>query len=192
MTKYIREKLVKYNKIIKKEFGFTIKTSVVLNLEAYTFVAEAGSYDDGSHEIRLHKKLYKEYRNKYVNDVLPHEFAHLVVYELNKKRRKKYTDHGKFFKEVCSLLQPRKRKREIVYAKVLEGKQENFYIYRCDCSHDYIFSEKLHKEILDGAEYYCPQCKKIMKFNRIAPRFKVKSQVKMIELGKKKRRVRRS
>lgn len=103
-------------------------------------------------EIRLNPILLLENQQAFIDEVVPHELAHLLVYQ----RFGRVAPHGKewqmVMKEVFHLAA--KTHHQFAVASV----QGETYPYRCACQLHYL-SKRRHLNILRGTTYFCKKCK---------------------------------
>ena len=99
-----------------------------------------------SHLIRLNPVFLKNYTEDYLENVIPHEIAHLFVSQFYKDLRPK--SHGSEWKSVMGYLGLKPRR--------CHGyKTEGSVIYRCRKGCSYNLGKRVHKKIQRGAVYRC-------------------------------------
>ena len=159
----------KCKKDSSEKYGVAPKMKVLYDLESVSTLGQA-SYKDGG-TMRLNKYLLLEFGDAYINDIVVHEYAHFIVYELEKAGTLiNPAPHGREFKQICSFFGVcgnattnlfdnsvwLKEKR----ASLDENKK--FFNYECGCS-TYPMSSYKHLKILRGASYTCRKCRQKLK-----------------------------
>ena len=117
--------------------------------------------------MKLNEGLLNEFGDTYIEEVVIHEFAHVVMHGLYPKadRDGRIKPHGREFKRVC---------RDIGYAHVAEPTTKTFnksahiakvkrngapkFTYVCSCN-EHIVSKTIHNKISRGSTYRCNSCK---------------------------------
>jgi SprT protein len=149
----LRQKaLVKYN--------LKIKTAVKINLKGSRLIGQCIKEGRKSYIIRLHAKLLKNYRARYIKDVLTHEFAHAVQMELFNKSR----PHGREWKSVMEGLSGVLYKKTNIDYCLKNDRTLKTYRYRCSCQEHFITSIRHNKIIRGDSIYKCKKCGQILKF----------------------------
>lgn len=114
--------------------------------------AAAGTAYLQRHEVRFNYDMYIQNPNEFLSTVVPHEIAHIFVYQLFGSNVR---PHGKEWKSVMMKvfnLAPNRTHNFNVKAPA-----ESF-IYLCDCM-EHALTIRRHNRILKGAEYQCRKCK---------------------------------
>jgi SprT protein len=108
-------------------------------------------------EIRLNPVLLIENEQLFIEEVIPHELAHLLVH----KQFGRVAPHGKqwqwMMEQVLNI--PARRTHKFEVASV----QSKTYGYHCDCQVHQL-TVRRHNRVLRGeAEYRCRQCGKLLR-----------------------------
>jgi len=130
----IREKLNQLENISDEYFGFHPDCLVMMDLRGQA----AGKADVMRGIIRLNRDFLHHYPEKMVNEVLPHEYAHILSYEIDRKNGVKNVPHGNTWKSVMSVfgLEPKRTHNfDITKTKVRKIK---YFLYICECSKHYL------------------------------------------------------
>lgn len=114
--------------------------------------AAAGTAWLASYEIRLNPVLLLENQQAFIDEVVPHELAHLLVW----KHFGRVAPHGREWKWMMEsvLGVPARRTHQFELASV----QRNTWLYRCACQQHQL-TVRRHNRILRGeAVYRCVRC----------------------------------
>lgn len=108
------------------------------------------------HEVRFNHYMYVQNPALFVSNVVPHEVAHLFVYQLFGRKPK---PHGVEWQSVMVKVfdvEP-KRTHDFIIKPT-----SNTFLYACACS-NHSLTVRRHNKILKGVIYQCRQCKKGLK-----------------------------
>ena len=84
------------------------------------------SYDNGNIKIYLNKNRFQE-NSEYMKDyVLPHEYAHALMFTFN-KFPKQHGGHTKLWQQICLSLDGKKCDRFVDHEDILMGKLKFLY-----------------------------------------------------------------
>ena len=123
----------------------------------------AGTASHKPPAIQYNATLLEKYKSDFIDSIVPHEVAHLVVHALYKKRVK---PHGREWKEVVVRLGGRPdatHEFETSAARRLRR-----YYYECGCEALHPFIAKSHRRARNGAvRYTCRKCKERLRFTGI-------------------------
>lgn len=142
----------------------------------YDLVGNSGGqaiYDltnPSNHVIRINPILLNENEQEMINQVVPHEMAHVVVNQVYRNERGiPASGHGYEWKSVMRWfgLQPdRCHQMDTTSIKKLKRKSE--YVFTCSCyERTYNLSRVKYNNFLGGAKYYCRYCKAFLKFDKV-------------------------
>ena len=153
------EKFENLKKIAAEKFIY-VNPSIVFDLDSSTMI---GCYKTKSNTIHLNEKLLEEFGEAYIDEVLIHEFAHVVTWA---KYGPTVRDHGKEWKKIAKTLGLKnptaKSKLPIDESKYFKTK--NRFVYKCDCS-EFNLSTRMHNNIQKrGKRYFCKNCGQELKF----------------------------
>ncbi|MFT2111463.1 SprT family zinc-dependent metalloprotease [Marinomonas sp. 2405UD68-3] len=116
----------------------------------------AGTAHLQKNEIRLNYFMYQQDPHSFINDVVPHELAHLIAYTLYGSAIR---PHGREWQSV------------MLYAlSCVPSRTHSFdtptpkqaFQYRCECQ-NHSLTIRRHNKILKGVVYVCKQCKSPLK-----------------------------
>jgi len=114
----------------------------------------AGQANYRHNVIRLNRELLEKYTADFIDQTVPHEFAHLVAYRVYGSRIK---PHGKEWKSVVLALDA-KPVRTHSY-EVTPTRRLKRFRYQCDCpDSSYEITSVRHNRILRGHIYLCKKC----------------------------------
>ncbi|MCW2477934.1 SprT family zinc-dependent metalloprotease [Candidatus Symbiopectobacterium sp. NZEC135] len=114
-------------------------------------------------EIRLNPVLLLENQQAFIDEVVPHELAHLLVYA----RFGRVAPHGKEWRWMMEqiLQTPAKRTHRFATASV-QGKT---YPYRCACQQHQLSVRRHYRAQRGDATYRCLKCGKPLQFDAMPP-----------------------
>ncbi|WP_369310394.1 SprT family zinc-dependent metalloprotease [Providencia rettgeri] len=111
-------------------------------------------------EIRLNPTLLIENTVRFIDEVIPHELAHLLVYHVF--GRKGIAPHGKEWKWMMQQVLEVDAKRTHNFA-VSTVKSKTF-AYHCACQTVHQLTIRRHNKVIRGEnQYLCRQCGEILK-----------------------------
>jgi SprT protein len=105
-----------------------------------------------SYEIRLNPVLLLENQQAFIDEVVPHELAHLLVW----KRFGRVAPHGKEWKWMMEsvLGVPAQRTHQFE----LESVRKNTFPYRCGCQQHQLTVRRHNRVMRGDAVYRCVHC----------------------------------
>ncbi|MEH0873490.1 SprT family zinc-dependent metalloprotease [Pectobacterium cacticida] len=110
-------------------------------------------------EIRLNPVLLQENQQAFIDEVVPHELAHLLVFA----RFGRVAPHGKEWRWMMENVLEVAAKRTHRFA--IQSVQGKTFIYRCDCQ-QHELTIRRHNRVQRGeTEYRCRRCGKILRLD---------------------------
>lgn len=164
----IINKVAYYKALVEKAYNISFQIKEIkFNLSGKT--AGQAICEFGNYFLRFNSSIYNNpiNSNNFLETTIPHEIAHLVVFELTK--RKIFVNpapHGKEWKQVMEIL---KAPIKITHNFNLElsNTTEKMFVYKCACKTHYL-SKIRHNKIERGYDYFCKDCHtKISFMNKI-------------------------
>jgi SprT protein len=122
-------------------------------------------------EMNLNKTLLKEFGDVYINEVVVHEFAHIVVranYPTGYNGYKKVQGHGLEWKNVCyrlGMMSPKSTTTLFSNSESLKSKtNKRSFEYTCGCTTHNLTTRRHNMIINKGKVYLCNHCKNKIEF----------------------------
>ncbi len=110
-------------------------------------------------ELRFNPVLYRENEEAFLNEVVPHEVCHLLIWQLFPGERLR--PHGREWRALMQSLYglPGHAKHEFDVSSV-RGKT---HIYRCGCREHELSTIRHNRIVRRKAEYRCKDCHQVLK-----------------------------
>lgn len=124
----------------------------------------AGSALLAKWQIQLNLNMLLENNNEFIDEVIPHELAHLIVY----KQFGRVKPHGKEWQMVMEQIFTRQAKRTHSF-NLPEQTQRNRYAYHCQCKEHQLTTIRHQKIQRNQVQYYCKACNSELKLNHNKP-----------------------
>ena len=114
----------------------------------------AGQANYRQNKIRFNLDLLEKYTHEFVEQTVPHEFAHLVAYQKFGRRIK---PHGLEWKSVMIAFGVKPTRTHSF--KVTPSRRLKRFLYRCEChGSSYELTSIRHNRIQRGNLYLCKKC----------------------------------
>ena len=119
---------------------------------ASRYAQPAGKTRPGQPEIRLNPVLLLENQQAFIEEVVPHELAHLLVW----KHFGRVAPHGKEWKWMMEAVLgvPARRTHQFE----LESVRRNTFSYRCRCQQHQLTVRRHNRVVRGEATYRCVKC----------------------------------
>lgn len=122
----IEQKHIDLENLAFKKFGIKRKIPVLISDKMPSSLFGAATYSqDGQIKIFLNKKRFKESSEYMINDVLPHEYAHALMF-VKRRFTNKNGGHTITWQRICLALEGLKCDRFVDHNDVIMGKT-NFF-----------------------------------------------------------------
>ena len=132
-------------------FGMEIDPEISFDLRGMA----AGQANYKENRIRLNRELLGKYTSDFIEQTVPHEYAHLVAY---RKFGNRIRPHGKEWRSVMLALGAEPRRTHNY--RVAPARKCRRFLYKCKClGKDYQLSSIRHNRIKKGFHYFCSKCK---------------------------------
>lgn len=106
--------------------------------------------------IRLHTGLLKQHGDSFIDETVPHEWAHLLAFAIHGGRIR---PHGSEWRKIMRLLGC---KPEVCHNyEVKPARQVRRHSYRCNCR-SHALSSIRHRRVLAGQAYICRACGSVL------------------------------
>ena len=107
------------------------------------------------YKLRLNQVLFEQHRDYFLQQVIPHEIAHLVVDRLYLRRTKPHGEEWRSVMQDCFQC-PAEPYHTLPTIKARVVARD--YVYRCACQTHH-FTARRHASAQKGARYMCRVCK---------------------------------
>jgi len=88
---------------MQKNFGFQVQFPIIITDKIPGRLYGLSSYENGRITILLNKKVMQESMNYIIDSVIPHEYAHALLFYLHKNSNEKQ-GHSKLWRHTCQEL----------------------------------------------------------------------------------------
>lgn len=146
---------------LKEKLGFQmLKPNVFYDING----TKAGVANIKYKTLHFNPILLEENFNHFIENVVPHELAHLAVYDYCDHVNRPYPKaiHGKTWELIMFHLGANPRVTHTYNVEKVRKKIITFE-YSCLCKEPKEIPKKMHLEILAGKNYICKICKETMK-----------------------------
>ena len=148
----ILNKINDLNETCRQVFGQTFKVEVVWNKRLKVTAGKAVAHPEKL-VIELNPTLYKENEDKFIEDTVPHEFAHIVAYVLYKTMA-----HDANWYHVVNTLQINTERCHSYDVSAHRAAKTKSYKYSCGCK-EWDVTPQRKSWMNRGKVYFCPACK---------------------------------
>lgn len=175
MKEKVLEKINELNLIVQDNFGaskiptFNISYELSSSNRLWTVSFKKKWVTLNPPIMNLNEHLLNEYWEIYINEVVVHEYAHLVVnkfYPSWFNASKIVKPHWKEFKAISSYFWYEGKSTSKLFkdSEVLKAKKRNVkrWSYKCDCMIHEVSTQK-HKKIQQGWRYICKNCNWVLR-----------------------------
>lgn len=117
----------------------------------------AGSAHLQKNLIKFNPVLYIQNKQVFMEQVVGHEVAHLIAYQLYGRVK----PHGKEWQQIMS--EVFKLTPQTTHELDVSSVQGKLFNYRCDCS-EHQLTIRRHNKVLKGTSYLCRKCKSALTY----------------------------
>ncbi len=122
----------------------------------------AGVAEAGRNRLRFNALLYQENPEAFLDQVIPHEVAHLITWQICGRRVR---PHGREWQQVMTQVFALEAKRTHAF-DVQRAAKEN-YLYQCGCpDRIHRLTIRRHRRVEKGQGYLCLACQSPLRFFR--------------------------
>ncbi len=121
IVKQIKKKEHALKNLVYRHYKINVNFPIIISNELPSNLFGLTSYSKEGIRIYLNKKRFQESLDYMIDDVLPHEFAHAMIFKL-KLFSKKNAGHSKQWQEVCKKLQGLRCERFVKTNDIVFGK----------------------------------------------------------------------
>lgn len=122
----IQEKIIQRENevvsLIKRHYRINVDIDMSVSDEFSSQLYGLTQYHDGQIRIYLNKKRFKESKNYMLEEVIPHEYAHALVFALNEHRTK--DGHTQLWQDICLKLDGKICTRYVDNEEIISQKME--------------------------------------------------------------------
>ena len=146
----VANKLAELNVRSEALFGVRIEPVISFDLKGQA----AGQANYRENKIRFNRQLLEKYTPEFVDQTVPHEFAHLVAYQKFGRRIRPHGMEWKRVMEAFGVDPARTHSFDVAPTRRLKR-----FHYRCHCpGSDYQLSSIRHNRVQRGGIYLCRKC----------------------------------
>jgi SprT protein len=146
----VLDRIAKLRVKARKLYDLNIEPAVTYDLKGLA----AGQANHRANKIRFNRKLLEKYTSEFVDQTVPHEFAHLAAY---RKFGSRIKPHGPEWKTVMVALGAKPSRTHSF--DVSSTRQLKRFLYRCNCPNSsYELTSVRHNKIQRGQIYLCKKC----------------------------------
>lgn len=110
--------------LIQQKFNMNPKIPLIVSDEFHSNLYGLTSYKDKEIKIYLNKKRFKESENYMIEEVIPHEYAHAMVFLL--EERVSEDGHTKLWQKICIELEGSLCEQYVDNEEIIRQKMGNF------------------------------------------------------------------
>ncbi len=122
----VKQKEYHLRKLIIQKYNKNINIPVIISSKIQDNLFGLAVYDSGNIKIILNKNRFQESASYMIDYVLPHEYAHALMFVFN-DFPKKNGGHSKRWQKICLNLEGKKCDRFVKYKDIVMGKLDFIY-----------------------------------------------------------------
>ncbi len=122
----LKQKEYHLRKLILEKYNLNIHIPVILSSKMKNNLFGLAAFNDGDIKIILNKNRFQESEDYMIDYVLPHEYAHALMFVF-KDFPKKNGGHSKRWQNICLNLEGKKCDRFVKHKDIVMGKLDFIY-----------------------------------------------------------------
>ena len=120
IQKRVRDRQSHVRALIQNKYNIQPKIPIVISDEFHSNLYGLTGYKEGKIKILLNKKRFKESEDYMIDEVIPHEYAHAMVFILGKKTSE--DGHTKSWQKICFELDGKQCERYVDNEEIIRQK----------------------------------------------------------------------
>jgi SprT protein len=141
---------------VKAQTLYGVKIEPAVSYDQRGLAAGQANYSENS--IRFNRELLEKYAEDFIDQTVPHEFAHLVAYRVYGSRIKPHGNEWRSIMVALGATPSRTHKYEASKTRRLRR-----YLYKCNCQgKQHELTSIRHNRVRRGAGYLCRACKSVL------------------------------
>ncbi len=122
----LKQKEYHIRKLIIQKYNLNINIPIIISNKMKNNLFGLAVYNNGDIKIILNKNRFQESEDYMIDYVLPHEYAHALMFKLN-YFPKENGGHSKRWEEICLNLEGKKCDRFVKHKDIVMGKLDFIY-----------------------------------------------------------------
>ena len=122
----IKQKEYHLKQLTYQKYHIKVDIPIIISAKLPNNLFGLASYDSGNIKIYLNRNRFQESSSYMIDYVLPHEYAHALMFIFN-KFPKQNAGHTKQWQKICLSLEGKKCDRFVKHNDILMGKLEFLY-----------------------------------------------------------------
>jgi len=122
----LKQKEYHLRKLIIQKYNMKVNIPVIISDKLQNRLYGLAAFNDGDIKIILNKNMFQESEDYMIDYVLPHEYAHAVMFLLNDFTNEN-SGHSKRWQNICLNLEGKKCDRFVKHKDIVMGKLDFIY-----------------------------------------------------------------
>jgi len=122
----LKQKEYHLRKLVFQKYNVKVNIPIIISSKIPNNLFGLAIYDGGNIKIILNKNRFQESEDYMVDDVLPHEYAHALMFVFN-KFPKANGGHSKLWQKICLDLEGKKCNRFVKHDDIIMSKLDFLY-----------------------------------------------------------------